>query len=327
MSEQECEVIVGVDTHADTHTAAVIDAHGRALGHQQFTADPDGYRALLAWARGFGSIRTVGIEGTGSYGVGLFQHLIDHGVDVLEVDRPNRKMRRLRGKSDAVDAEAAARAVLAGTATTVPKARNGMVETLPAIKTARGSAVRAHTAAKNALLSLSRTAPEPLRSQLRGLAGSRLVKVAASLRPGFDMTNPVTGAKLALRRLARRCQHLALEIREADLDLEILREAAPVLLEQFGVGPVTAAQLLVTAGDNPERIRSERAFAILCGAAPISASSGRTDRHRLNRGGDRQANYALHMLRSPDGTKTPARTSTSNDELLRASANARFSAA
>jgi transposase len=306
MPDNQREVIGGVDTHADTHTAAVIDSTGRTLGTQQFTADLKGFRALLSWMRGFGVIRVVGIEGTGSYGVGLFQHLHDKGVEVLEVDRANRKMRRQRGKSDTVDAEAAARAVLAGTATTIPKTRSGVVEALRAIKTARASAVRSHVAAKNALLGMTRTAPEPLRSQLAGLTGSRLVKAAAALRPGFDMTDPITGTKLALRRLARRCQHLALEIREADVDLElILRDAAPVLLDQFGVGPVTAAALLIAAGDNPERIHSEQAFAMLCGAAPISASSGRTDRHRLNRGGNRQANQALHTIAVSRWDKDP----------------------
>ncbi|WP_460885269.1 IS110 family RNA-guided transposase, partial [Paractinoplanes abujensis] len=297
MPEQTIEVIGGVDTHADTHTAALIDQTGRLLGREQFPADVAGYQTLLAWMRSHGPIRAVGVEGTGSYGAGLARHLHQEAVTVLDVDRSDRRTRRRRGKSDPVDAEAAARSVLAGTATTIAKTRNGIVETLRAITVTRAGAVRAHTAAKNALIAMSRTAPEPLRSQFTGLPIGRLITVAAALKPGFDMTNPTSGAILALRRLARRCQHLATEIREADLDLQlILRDLAPRMLEQPGVGPVSAAQLLITAADNPQRLHSEAAFAMLCGAAPLPASSGRTDRHRLNRGGDRHANRALHTI-------------------------------
>ncbi|MBL7261934.1 IS110 family transposase [Paractinoplanes lichenicola] len=297
MTETLVEVIGGVDTHADTHTAAAVDTTGRLLGHQQFPTDPDGYRQLLDWLASFGRVRQVGVEGTGSYGVGLYRHLHAQGISVIEVDRPSRKTRRRRGKSDSIDAETAARAVLAGTATTVPKTRTGIVETLRVITTTRATAVKARTAAKNALTAIARTAPEPLRSQLTGLATDRLIAAAADLKPGFDMTEPCTATALALRRLARRCHNLAAEIREADLDLElILRELAPDLLARPGVGPATAAQLLITAGDNPQRLRAEAAFAMLCGAAPLPASSGRTDRHRLNRAGDRQANKALHTI-------------------------------
>lgn len=290
-------VVGGVDTHADTHTAAVVDHLGRLLGCVQFPADAGGYAALLAWLRQHGHVDRVGVEGTGSYGAGLARFLRTHGVTLVEIDRPNRKMRRRLGKSDPVDAEAAARAALAGTASAVPKARDGQVEAIRTIKVTRASAVKARTAALNALRGMIHTAPEPLRRQLTGLTRAALVAAASALRPGCDLTDPIAGTKTALRRLARRYLTLSKEIKDADLDLRLmLAQIAPQLLEQPGVGTETAAQLLITAGDNPERIRSERSFAMLCGASPIPASSGRTDRHRLNRAGDRQANRALHMI-------------------------------
>lgn len=297
MTEHQYEVIGGVDTHADTHTAVVIDEIGRMLGHRQFPTSVAGYRALLAWMSEHGPLRSIGIEGTGSYGVGLARYLRAQGVHLVEVDRPNRKMRRQRGKSDPIDAEAAARAVLAGTATTTPKNRDGQVEAIRVIRTARTSAVKSRTAAINALVGMVRTAPEPLRTHLLDLRNSELIITAAALRPGLDIADPIAATKTAIRRLARRVIDLDREIRAADVDLQVLlRQAAPRLLELPGVGSEVAAQLLITAGDNPERIRDERAFAALCGVSPIPASSGRTDRHRLNRGGDRQANRALYIV-------------------------------
>lgn len=297
MTKNKPVVTGGVDTHADTHTAAVIDEVGRLLDCRQFPADPAGYRRLLTWMRRHGQLVRVGVEGTGSYGAGLARHLHGAGVLVIEVDRPDRKARRTRGKSDPVDAEAAARAVLSGRATGLPKSRDGIVESIRTLRATRTGAVKARIAAHNALISLSRTAPEPLRSQFAPLKGQHLVAAAAVLRPGPDIADVLAATKTALRRLARRCQHLALEIHEADHELEALtRIAAPDLLARPGVGPEVTAQLLTTAGDNPDRLRSEAAFALLCGASPLLASSGRTDRHRLNRGGDRHANSALHTV-------------------------------
>ncbi|MGR6321552.1 IS110 family transposase [Micromonospora soli] len=299
MTDHQFEVIGGVDTHADTHTAVVIDEVGRMHGHRQFPTTVAGYRALLAWMSDHGPVRSVGIEGTGtgSYGVGLARYLRAQGVHLVEVDRPNRKMRRRRGKSDPIDAEAAARAVLAGTATTTPKNRDGQVEAIRVIRVARTSAVKSRTAAINALVGMVRTAPEPLRTQLLDLRNSELIMTAAALRPALDIADPIAATKTAIRRLARRVIDLDREIRAADVDLQVLlKQAAPQLLELPGIGPEVAAQLLITAGDNPERIRDERAFAALCGVSPIPASSGRTDRHRLNRGGDRMANRALYIV-------------------------------
>jgi transposase len=297
MAQQIEFVIGGVDTHADTHTAVVIDGAGRMLGIRQFPASATGYRQLLQWMRRHGRLDRIGVEGTGSYGAGLARYLTSEGLEVVEVDRPDRRNRRRRGKSDPVDAEAAARAVLAGTASGTPKARTGAVEAIRVLRAARRGAVKARTAASNALQQSVVTAPEPLRAQLSGLTTRELVDTAARLRITGDVSDPTQATKLAMRRLARRIQQLTEEIGEADADLrELLTRTAPSLLSQFGVGTEVAGQLLVTAGDNPERLRSEASFAALCGVSPIPASSGRTDRHRLNRGGDRAANSALYTV-------------------------------
>jgi transposase len=236
------------------------------------------------------------VEGTGSYGAGLARYLHKAGQVVLEVNRPDRAARRRRGKSDPVDAEAAARAVQAGEVTIVPKAADGQVEMLRSLRVARTTAMRARTQAVNALRSLLVTAPAELREQLRGRSVVRLVGVAATLDPG-RLTSPAAAAMLALRTLARRYQALDTEITALDSELDRLTAtAAPRLLALFGVGPDVASALLIAAGDNPRRLRSEAAFSMLCGSSPIQASSGKTTRHRLNRGGDRQANAALYRI-------------------------------
>lgn len=297
MVDAMTEVTGGVDTHLDTHTAAALDGLGRRLGFATFPTTAQGFQDLLSWLRQFGRVAAVGVEGTGSYGAGLARFLRASDVRVVEVDRPDRRNRRRHGKSDPVDAEAAARAVQAGTATGSPKTRDGVVESIRVLRVARRGAMKAHGAALNALQHLVITAPDVLHQQLAGLRGKTLVKTCAALRPGPDVADPVHGTKRALRRLARRCQQLAAEIDEADHDLEdLIRAAAPELLDQFGVGVDVAGQLLVTAGDNPDRLGNDASFAALCGASPVSASSGRTDRHRLNRGGDRAANCALYWV-------------------------------
>ena len=291
------EVTGGVDTHADTHTAAVLDRLGRVLGQASFPATRAGYRGLLAWLRGHGVLVAVGIEGTGSYGAGLARYLSGEGVRLVEVDRPDRRARRRQGKSDPVDAVAAARAVQAGTATGTPKSRDAVVESIRAIRVARSGAIKARTAAINALRQTIITAPAELREQLASLGPSALVVACARLRPTGNLTDPIQGVKTALRRLAKRHQDLSEEIADADRELEVLiAVTAPRLVERMGVGPEVAGQLLITAGDNPERLTSEAAFAALCGASPLPASCGRTDRHRLNRGGDRAANSALYTV-------------------------------
>lgn len=293
----EHEVTGGVDTHADTHTAATLDHLGRQLGYATFPATTAGYADLLAWLEQHGQIVAVGIEGTGSYGAGLARFLRCRGVKLVEVDRPDRRARRKHGKSDPADAIAAARAVQAGTATGTPKTHDGVVESIRALRVARSGAIKARTAAINALRQTLITAPAELREQLAGLCRAELVGTCARMRPTGDLRDPYQAIKVALRRLARRCQHLTEEIVEADAELKtLITAAAPLLVEQVGVGTEVAGQLLITAGDNPQRLRSEAAFAALCGVSPLPASSGRTDRHRLNRGGDRAANSALYTV-------------------------------
>lgn len=289
-------VTVGVDTHKDAHVAVAKDHLGRHLGEITIPTTPHGYRDLIAWAESYGEVEGWGIEGTGSYGAGLSRFL--HGADqvVIEVNRPDRKARRLKGKSDPVDAEAAARAVLSGEASAVPKSGDDRVEMIRALRAARSSAIKARTQAINALKSLVVSAPAELREQLRDLSAVQLVRTCSRLRPGV-ITDPTAATKLALRSLATRHDALAAEIRVLDPELlRLANEAAPALVGLFGVGPDVAGTLLVTAGDNPQRLRSEAAFAHLCGVSPIQASSGKTVRHRLNRGGDRRANAALYRI-------------------------------
>jgi transposase len=294
----QIEVAGGVDTHQDTHTAAAVDSAGRLLGHRTFPATGAGYRALLGWLRGLGALLVVGIEGTGAYGAGLARHLGSEGVDMVEVDRPDRKTRRSAGKSDPLDAEAAARAALAQVRTGVPKARHGQVEALRNLRVARRSAVDQRADCQRRIKTLIVTAPEELRARLRALGTTALLAACATLRPDtIRAGEPEQAAKIALRQLARRHAALTAEIAELDALIEPLVAAInPALLELKGVGADVAGQLLVTAGENTDRLRSEAAFAMLCGVAPIPASSGKTHRHRLNRGGDRQANAALYRI-------------------------------
>jgi transposase len=297
-------VVLGVDTHGETHHAALVDHLGRHLGDAEFAVTPAGYRGLLAWAQRHGAIVRAGVEGTGSYGAGLARYLHGAGVVVIEVNRPDRSARRMAGKSDPLDAYAAARAVLNGSATGLPKSRAGAVEAIRVLRVARRGAVKARTQTVNQLKALIITAPEDLRERLAGLSLVTLVRVCAQLRPGATgaqlsvLANPALAAtKAALRRLARRYQQLTDEIAELDAEIHpLVKATAPQLLALQGVGPEVAGQLLATAGDNPDRLRSEASFAHLCGVAPLPASSGRTRRHRLNRGGDRAANNALYTI-------------------------------
>jgi transposase len=296
MAETPLEVILGLDTHADTHTAVALDALGRVLGTTVVETTPRGYRRLVRWARRFGRVARAGVEGTGTYGAGVARFLIAQGVEVVEVDRPNRQRRRKRGKSDPTDAEAAARAVLAGEATAIPKTRAGIVESIRVLRVARSGAVKARTQAGNQIKDLVLTAPEALRSELRPLSTRRRAERAARFRPDPG-SDPTAATKRAIRSVARRWHALTAEIRELDRELAVLvTAAAPRTLSRPGVGIEVAGQLLATAGDNADRLRSEASLAALCGASPVEASSGKVTRHRLNRGGDRQANNALWVV-------------------------------
>lgn len=289
-------VIGGVDTHKDLHVAAVIDGNGRILGTDSFPASRDGYRRLLAWMSSKGELVCVGVEGCGSWGAGLARFLAASEVKVVDVNRPNRQRRRQKGKSDPVDAEAAARAVLAGEATITPKAADGPVEALRQLRVARAGAMKARTAAGNQLNSLVDTAPESIRAKLRGMPAKKIVETCCRWRPTSTGT-PEGASRYALTAVARRWQGLDAEIDAHDHQIKVLLDAsAHKLVAVHGVGYETAAALLVAAGDNPGRLQRERSFAALCGSSPVEASSGRTRRHRLNRGGDRQANSALWRI-------------------------------
>jgi transposase len=289
-------IVIGVDTHRDTHTAVALDRLGAWLGERVIDTTPAGYRELVRWAGSLGPIRSFGVEGTGSWGAGLARHLRDAGHTVLEVDRPDRQARRRRGKTDTLDAGMAARQVLSGEVTTLPKGGDGTAETLRVLLVAKRGADKARTAAIGQLRALVTTAPEDLRQELRGLRFRTLVRCCAASRPGSG-SDPRWATRHVLRILARRILALEAELADTVRALDRLTAAAaPALRATFGVGPDTAASLLATAGDEPDRIGSEAAFAALCGVSPVPASSGLTTRHRLNRGGDRQANRALHAV-------------------------------
>ena len=270
-NHNSARIVVGVDTHRDEHVAVAIDQLGLRLGDRYIATTTRGYADLERWAMGQGEVAAFGVEGTGSYGAGLARFLTGYGHTVIEVGRPDRSTRRRLGKSDPIDAEVAARAVLAGVARGNPKTGNDRVEMLRMLKSTKDSAIKARTQAINQMKAFVVTAPSELRQKLRSLSSSR--------------------------SLARRHQQLTSEIREIETELHRLTsETAPALVKAFGVGPNTAATLLITAGSNPRRLRSESAFAALCGVAPIPASSGSIHRHRLSRGGDRQANAAIYRI-------------------------------
>ena len=291
------EIVVGVDTHKHTHTAVALDALGARLGTMTAPVSRGGYLRIETWGRAFGPVRAFGIEGTGSYGAGLSRALREAGHRVLEVNRPDRSARRRRGKDDPLDAEAAARAVLGGQATAEPKSGTGSVEMIRHLKIARDAAVKAKTQAMLTLKAIIVSAPAELREQLEGIRGKlALVRHLTKMRPG-PMVSTTASAKAALKAIAGRWLALDEEIEAHDRELEALVSAsAPDLMAARGIATATAAEMLLLVGDNPERIRSEGAFAKLCGACPIPASSGRTNRQRLNRGGNRQANAALHRV-------------------------------
>jgi transposase len=297
IADAERIVTGGVDTHADMHMAAAVDQVGRVLGTEAFAATAEGYRAALAWMACHGELAKVGVEGTGSYGAGLARYLAACGVEVVEVIRPNRQARRLRGKSDAADAVAAALATLNGEASGRPKSHDGTAESIRMLRVARRGAVKARTQAANQIRDLILTAPEIVRQQLAGLPRARQVELAARFRP-VDLADPAQGARAAMRSVAHRHQELTAEIARLGCLLEqlVVVTAPPEFLAKQGVATQTASALLATVGDNPARLRSEASFAALCGASPVDASSGKQIRHRLNRGGDRQANSALWRI-------------------------------
>lgn len=291
------DVIVGVDTHKDAHVAVAIDGLGGRLGELHLPATNAGYAEVVGWALALGPVHAFGVEGTGSYGIGLARFLRRYGETVIEVSRPPRAgERRLAGKSDPIDAEHAAREVLAGRATVTPKLSDGIVEAIRLTRIARNTAVKAHTQAIVALKATLVTADEDLRTALEPLSDHKMMVACAALDTNGDPADPDTAMRHVLASLARRWLDLHEEIKAHTARLKALTAAAaPELVAAFGIGPDIAGELLVAAGDNSDRIRTEAAFAKLCGACPVPTGSGKTSgRHRLNRGGNRQANAALY---------------------------------
>lgn len=297
-SQQTARVVGGVDTHKDLHVAAVVDERDDVLGTRCFPTTRQGYRQMLHWMQSFGDLQRVGVESTGTYGAGLLRHLQTNGVDVLEVTVPDKQDRRRRGKDDDRDAQNAAHAAFAGKRVVTPKTRDGMIESLRVLKSCRKTAVTARKIALQMIQNTIVCAPDELRETLRHLTRMQLIRTLAAWRPDLsDFRNVSSAYRITLKSLGRRYLELHDEI--ADLDAmigPIVGELAPSLLARNSIGRESAAQLLLTAGDNPDRLPSEASFAALCGVSPVPASSGKVTRHRLNRGGDRAANSALHII-------------------------------
>lgn len=292
------QIVGGVDTHLELHHAAIVDRHGEILGTRSFATTRAGYRAMLAWMRSHGELMRVGVEQSGSFGAGLTRHLALAGIPVLEVTGPDPAMRRAKGKDDTLDAIAAAQAALSGQRVSVAKDRGGQVEALRVLRVTRTTAVKCRRATLQTLRNTIVAAPDEVRDQLRNLTPKRLLRTCAAWRPDrLAFRDPSTATKIACKSLATRLLELDDEIAELNALIEpLVAELAPGLLALEGVGTHNAGELLVAAGDNPDRLTSEAGFAMLCGASPIPASSGKIQRHRLNRGGNRQANSALHMI-------------------------------
>jgi transposase len=308
MDEQRV-VVGGVDTHKDLHFAAVVDDQDRVLANESFATTRHGYKQMLAWLRSFGELARIGVECTGTYGAGLLRYLQHAGVTVLEVTAPDKQDRRKRGKDDTIDAENAAHAAFAQVRTVTPKTRDGMVESLRVLKVCRKTAVSARRVALQLIQNSIVSAPDELRESLRTMTRMQLVRTLAAWRPDLSDYRSLTSAyRIALKSLGRRYLELHDEI--ADLDVMIAKlvdELAPELIARNSIGYESAAQLLLTAGDNSGRLQSEASFAALCGVSPVPASSGKVCRHRLNRGGDRAANSALHIV-AIGRLRTDART-------------------
>lgn len=288
-------VVIGVDTHKHIHVAAVMDSIGGILATLTIPTDTSGFRQLLEWAAGFGKIIAFGIEGTGSYGAGLTSFVRRHGHKVIEVSRPDRRLRRLNGKSDTLDAENAARAVLAGFATAIPKTADGAVEMIRQLKVAHDTAVRDRTGAMITLKAMLVHAPEQLRAEIGRKTQKMIARHCAALRPR-SLETPEDSIRHTLRSIVKRWLTLDEEIKDLETLIEqLVTQHAPHLLDEFGIGVDTAAEILIVAGDNPERIKSEAAFAKLAGISPLPTGSGMTSgKHRINHGGHRQLNAAIY---------------------------------
>lgn len=289
-------LVAGIDTHKHTHHVAIVTVLGQPITDREFDTTPAGYRQIVDYLHAAGTISVVGVEGTGSYGAGISRVLVSAGFAVAEVARPNRRSRRLRGKSDPLDAKQAALSVLAEVDTAVPKSGDGAVEALRMLLTERRSAAKARSQTMNQIHALLITSPDSVREDYRTLGATALVTALSRTRPKTG-TRPDHVARRVLKRLARRHEALSDEIALIEQEMEpLIRSVNATLFSLSGVGPVTAATLLVAAGDNPERLSTMASFAALTGVAPIPASSGQRTRYRLSRGGNRHANNALHRI-------------------------------
>jgi transposase len=304
-------IIGGIDTHQDLHTAAVVNSDGAVLGSHSFSTTRAGYRAMLRWFKSYGDLVRVGVEATGTYGAGITPHLALAGVPVLEVTGPDRSARRARGKDDALDAIAAAQAARTGQRVQAAKDRSGAVEALRVLRTTRKTAIKCRRATLQQLHNTIVASPDEVRDQVRNLTRMQLLRTCASWRPDtVSYRDPVVATRIALRSLARRVLDLNDEVADLDRLIEpLVEELGSTLTQLEGVGTDSAGEFIVVAGENPDRLRSEAGFAMLCGASPLPASSGKTQRHRLNRSGNRQANSALHIvvlcrMRTDPRTKT-----------------------
>lgn len=291
-------IVGGVDTHKDLHFVAIVDAYDRVLSSNSFPTTRQGYKSMLDWMQSFGEVKRIGIECTGTYGVGLLRYLQQFDIEILEVTAPDKTIRRKRGKDDTIDAENAAHAAFAGIRTVTPKTRDGMVESLRVLKMCRKTAIAARRIALQMIQMNLISAPEAIRESLRTMTRMQLIRTLAAWRPDLSGYRDISTAyKIALKSLARRYLELHDEIADLDVMISVIvDELAPELITGKAIGYESAAQLLITIGDNPERLKSEASFAALCGVNPIPASSGKVNRHRLNRGGDRAANSALHII-------------------------------
>jgi transposase len=289
------QIVIGVDTHDRVHVAVAVDHLGRRLCDLSIPTSPSGYENFVTWASGLGEIIAVAMEGTGSYGHALCTLLRSRGVHVVEVSRPSRKNRRNRGKADLSDAESAARAFLSGEVTAKPRGNDASVAMIRSLRIPREAFVNQRTQAINQLRALIVTAPAELRESLADLTAKQLIERVAHFRIG-GVTSPAEASRFAMRQLGRHVLHIDVQVEDLDRQLDpLVAGRAPELLAIYGVGVEVASNLLV-AWDNAHRIRSEAAFASLCGVAPVPASSGKTSRHRLSRGGDRIANRALWRI-------------------------------
>lgn len=306
----QTDLVAGVDTHSDTHTLAILTGVGTVVSTETFTADKRGYQDVITALADAGGVTLVGVEGTNSYGAGLTRALTRADYTVTEVLRPTRQVRRMHGKSDPIDAIAAARTVLAGDGLSTAKDTESPAESLRFLLTARAQLVQAMTALVSSIRSLLVTADEDLRASYRGLSTTKLIGRLTASRPGTAITSPADAAAYSLRMMARTYRDHQDRVDALDDGMHTLLNAHyPHLMAVYGAGTVSAAELAVTAGGNPARIRNEAAFASLCGACPIPASSGKTRRYRVNHGGDRRGNKALHRIalvrmRHEDRTRT-----------------------